>query len=181
MGYSKIVTANLKTVLSSLKARVGLAEHLPAIAVQIHRSQELARYYSERLSPAVSSVYVAQALLPFLWRSGDLGGRHFSVLMTRWPLNVLHEKLDDLDRRFPQRGTFAEFRAPDWMVEAESEALEHADAVVAPHASIAALFPRKVQRLDWKLPETIQNRREIASYFPVQLSPEKAHTRCANH
>jgi hypothetical protein len=166
IGYSKIVTANLKTVLSSLKARVGLAEHLPAIAVQIHRSHELAGYYSQRLSPEISRLYVAQTLLPFLWRSGDLGGRHFSVLMTRWPLNVLHEKLDDLVRRFPQRGTFAEFRAPDWMVEAESEALEHADTVVTPHASIAALFPRKIQRLDWKLPGTIQNRRGECIVFP---------------
>jgi hypothetical protein len=164
--HSKIIAANAMTILSSMKARFGLAERVPAIAVQVRRSQELAKYYSERLSPSVTNLYVAQTLLPFLWRSGDLGGRRFSVFLTRWPLNLLHQRLDSLAARFPQRTSFEEFRAPDWMVEAEAEALERAEIVITPHAFIANLIPRKIQKLDWKLPEAIQSRPGSCIVFP---------------
>lgn len=164
--HSKIIAANATTILSSVKARFGQSEHVPAIAVQMSRSQELAKYYGERLSPSVANLYVAQTLLPFLWRSGDLGGRRFSVFLTRWPMYLLHQRLDSLATRFPQRATFREFRAPEWMVEAEAEALEHAETVITPHAFIADLIPHKVQSLDWKMPKAIQHPRGSCIVFP---------------
>ncbi len=152
-GYSRIVTATLPTVLSSAKARLGGVRNLPPIAAQLERSQKLAEYYGKRLSLKTSHLYVAQSLLPFLWRRGDLGGREFRVFMTRMPLRVLHRKLDDLAARFPERKTFQEFRAPAWMVEAEAEALEHGESIITPHSFLAGMFPRKTTRLAWKLPK----------------------------
>jgi len=151
-GYAKVTAANLPTALASVKARFGLEGNLPPIAAQVQRSQALADYYSRHLSPGISYLFVAQSLLPFLGRSGDLGGRGYSVLMTRLPMHLLHRKLDDLAARFPDRRTFAEFRAPGWMVEAETEALERAESIITPHALLAGLFPRKTRQLDWKLP-----------------------------
>jgi glycosyltransferase involved in cell wall biosynthesis len=166
IGYTKIIAANIHTVLSSTKERFGLAGNLPPVAIQVSRSKTLADYYSERLSAGVSYLHIAQSLLPFLWRRGDLGGRGFSVLMTRTPLRVLHKKLDDLVARFPKRKTFQEFRAPDWMVEAEAEALERADEIVTPHALLAGLYPHKTTKLKWKVPHVDQNPSGACIVFP---------------
>jgi hypothetical protein len=153
-GYAKVTAANLPTALASVKDRFDLGGNLSPIAAQVRRSQGLADYYSRHLSPGASYLFVAQSLLPFLERSGDLGGRGYSVLMTRLPLHLLHRKLDDLAARFPDRRTFAEFRAPGWMVEAEAEALERAESIITPHGLLAGLYPQNTRHLEWKLPVT---------------------------
>ena len=137
-GYSRVASANFKLLMSSLKARLAPNDK-PIIAHQLARSEMLARYYGERLPIDASRVYVAQTLLPFLWRSGHLGGRSFSVLMTRLPVGILHEQLDDLAREFPERKTFQEFRAPEWMVEAEAAALEQAEEIVTPQCGASRI------------------------------------------
>lgn len=150
-GYSRIVAANNATGLSSIQGRFAL-RNLPPIALQVQRSRRLANYYSQRLSADASFLYVAQTLLPFVWQSGDLGGRRFAVFLTRMPLSLLHARLDDLVRRFPEQKTFQEFRAPQWMGDAEAEALDRAESVVTPHAWLAGLFPHKTYKLTWDAP-----------------------------
>src|SRR6516162_9497943 len=76
--------------------------------------------------------------------------------MTRLPLQALHQQLDDLGARFPDRKTFREFRAPDWMVAVENEALEHAGQIITPHSALASRFPLKTTWLPWKFPQTRQ-------------------------
>ena len=72
-GFSNIVSATSVTAMNSLKTRLDRGgEH--KIASQLVGSETLAEYYSRRLSIDVSHVHVAQTLLPFLWRRGDLGG-----------------------------------------------------------------------------------------------------------
>lgn len=164
-GYSKVVSPNIRTALSAITARFAPGWE-PVIAQQIPRSEMLARYYGERLSIDVYYIHVAQTLLPFLWRRGDLGGRGFSVFMPRLPLAVLHQRLDDLAAKFPDRKTFQEFRAPSWMVEAEGEALERAEFVVTPHAALATLFPSKTRRLEWIFPATHSARAGDCIVFP---------------
>ncbi|HJX84484.1 MAG TPA: hypothetical protein VJ723_09090, partial [Candidatus Angelobacter sp.] len=165
-GYARTVAPNALALLAAMKARLGLAVQAPPIAGQVARSQCLANYYGERLSISSTHLYVAQSLLPFLWQRGDLGGRAFSVFMTRLPLHILHQKLDDLAARFPERKTFQEFRAPDWMVEAEAEALEQAESIITPHALLAGLFPGKSRKLEWKLPNVARRRRGSCIVFP---------------
>lgn len=165
-GFARVVAANLLTSSSALRLRLGLSNGHPPILEQIQRSHALAAYYGERLSISSTHLYVAQSLLPALWRRGDLGGRSFSVLMTRLPLHVLHKKLDELVARYPERKTFSEFRAPKWMVEAEAEALERADSIITPHALLADLYPHKTKKLGWHLPVRQQARLGSLIAFP---------------
>ncbi len=165
-GFSRVVAANFQTALATLSSRLGPSKKLTPIARQLQRSQDLADYYGGRLSISASNIYVAQSLLPFLWRQGDLGGRSFSVLMTRLPLYALHKKLDDLVLKFPERKTFQEFRAPAWMLDAEAEALEQADRIITPHIAFARLFPLKTVWLDWKLPAVKRGSRGSCIVFP---------------
>ena len=165
-GYRQTISANWQTLFAVAKSRLPLKSHLPPVAAQLARSQTLAGYYGARLSLDVSHLYVTQSLLPFLWRRGDLGGRSFTVLMTRLPLRELHQKLDLLSEQYPERKTFHEYRAPSWMVDAESEALEHADQIITPHASLARLFPPKTTLLEWKIPQLQPASRGLNITFP---------------
>ena len=165
-GYARTISANKQTLLAAMKARLHRSHLLPPVASQLARSQLLADFYGGRLSIDISHLYVAQSLLPFLWRRGDLGGRRFSVLMTRLPLRALHLQLNALAARYPGRKTFQEFRAPSWMVDAEAEALHEADQVITPHAVLATLFPLKTNSLKWKLPQIAPVQRGDRIVFP---------------
>jgi hypothetical protein len=54
--------------------------------------------------------------------------------------------------RKPDRKSLCEFRAPRWLVELESEALDAAQRIITPHAEIAALFNGKSMHLPWHAP-----------------------------
>jgi hypothetical protein len=165
-GYRRTIAANAPMLFAMAKSRLRMNGGLPPVAAQIQRSEALADYYGERLSIDTSHLYVAQSLLPFLWQRGDLGGRTFSVLMTRLPLQDLHRRLDKLASQFPERKTFQEFRASAWMAEAEAEALEQADQILTPHFQLASLFPLKSRLLDWKLPAGKNGQRGSLIVFP---------------
>lgn len=165
-GYRQTCVANTITISASLKERFRMNGTVPPVAAQLARSQRLADYYSARLSLDITHVYVAQSLLPFLWQKGDLGGRSFSVLMTRLPLQELQQRLDTLVGRFPERKSFQEFRAPDWIVQSEAEALECAMNIITPHALLGALFPYKTTMLPWKLLPSKRSRPGSHIIFP---------------
>jgi len=165
-GHRRTIAANLQTVFATAKSRFHLNATMPPVAAQVLRSKALADYYGTRLSPDTSHLYVAQSLLPFLWRRGDLGGRTFSVLMTRLPLFALHQQLDALAEQFPERKTLQEFRAPAWMPHAEAEALAQAEQIITPHSLLATLFPFKTRLLEWKLPQIKYVQRGSYIVFP---------------
>lgn len=121
-------------------------------------SERLARSYSTLLAYDVTHVTVSQNLLPFLWRDGHLGGRTFDVLMTAMPLAHLHKRLDSALALHRESKTLADFRADEWLVRAESEALRHARRLITPHSEIAALCHDKVLMLDWAMPARTKNR-----------------------
>ena len=85
-----------------------------------------------------------------LWRDGAMGGRRFTVFVHRYPLAALHAVLDEAAERWPDARTLRDYRAPDWLVEAEHEALRAAEQVVTPHPRIAERFG--VQALPWVRP-----------------------------
>ncbi|WP_325309360.1 VanW family protein [Longimicrobium sp.] len=112
----------------------------------------LAESYAPLLGWDVTHVVVAQNLLPFLWRSGHLGGRTFDVLMTAPPMAELHARLDVAARLHPASPTLADFRADEALLHDEAEALVHARRIVTPHRDVAALFPGRAEVLDWARP-----------------------------
>ena len=117
--------------------------------------QRLAESYARRLKFDVLHVVVQQNLLPFLWRSGHLGGRTFDVLMTALPMNELQRTLDAASELHPKSTTLGDFRADSWLLEAESEALHHAQKIVTPHTHIASLFDGRAELLRWKKPRPV--------------------------
>lgn len=74
------------------------------------------------------------------------------MLMTGLPLAHLHERLDGALALHRESKTLADFRADEWLVRAESEALRHARRLITPHSEIAALCRDKVLMLDWAMP-----------------------------
>ena len=114
----------------------------------LYESEELARAYARRLRYDVRHLIVSQSLLPFLWREGVLGGRTFDVLMSRLPLAAIHNRLDDAARMHPERTLLTDFRAPNEIVQAESEALEASNRQFTCHLAVAQSVTRP-EMLDW--------------------------------
>jgi hypothetical protein len=82
-----------------------------------------------------------------------LGGRTFDVLVNRWPMKELQQRLDEAAARHPESLTLVDFRADDEIVHAESEALAASARIVTPHRAIAGYFGAKSILLDWKFPD----------------------------
>jgi hypothetical protein len=114
-------------------------------------SQVLANLYTRWLAYDAEHLCVAQNLLPYLWRSGLLGGRTFDVLMQRLPVTFLERQLDEARRLYPESKTLVEFRAPRWFAEAEEQALAVARTIFTPHTQIASLYDRAAC-LPWETP-----------------------------
>ncbi len=161
-GFAKVGTAPLATLARSLASR-RVAEGPARRKAELEGAARLARRLARALTPDVTEVCVAQSLLPFLWHDGHLGGRKFSVLLSRLPMHLLHARLDAIAAAHPDRPSLADFRAPEWTIEAEREALAHANRIVTPHAELADLFDAKALRLDWHRPAVAPPARDKAA------------------
>ncbi len=151
-GVAEVDTASFATLHRTLALRRAKPQGPQRRLAEIEGAARIARRLGRLLGAEITEAVVAQSLLPTLWRDGLLGGRGFSVVMTRLPMAVLQARLDDAARHYPERATLADFRAPAALVEAEAEALAAADHIVTPHRDIAALFPGRAILLDWILP-----------------------------
>jgi hypothetical protein len=139
--FGKSATATIETLRRAILSRRYAGDVPGRFSAQLDGAKAIALRLSRLLQQDVTTVYVEQGLLPFLWENMDLGGRSVHVFMTRLPLSELHRRLDQAFRNHPERRALNEFRAPDWLVAAEDEALSYASSVVTPHREIASLFP----------------------------------------
>jgi hypothetical protein len=152
-GFSRVHLAQLSTLRRSLKSRRLAAQGASRQRTLLRASRDLAAALAQCLDEKTDGVCVSQNLLPFLWESGVLGGRRVSVFCTQLPLRNLHAALDRANQIHPESKTLGDFRADEWLVAAEAEALSCAHQVITPHRQIAALFPGKSQLLDWETPK----------------------------
>jgi hypothetical protein len=152
-GFARVHTAQLSTLKRSLMSRRLAAHGASRQRALLRASCDLAAALARCLDEQTDEVCVSQNLLPFLWESGVLGGRRLSVFCTQLPLRDLQAVLDCASQIHPESNTLGDFRADDWLVEAEAEALRHAHQVITPHCQIAALFPGKSRLLDWEVPK----------------------------
>ena len=134
-------------------------------------AEKLARSYARNLSYDALHLVVSQNLLPFLWRAGALGGRTFDVLMTNLPIKKLQERLDFAHSLHPESKTLGDFRAPEWLVRAETEALENAGKIITPHTEIASLFAERANLLSWHLPKIQDPNPRAKNPKPVIVFP----------
>jgi hypothetical protein len=151
-GFARIGSAPLAALRRAVAIRCVPAQGQARRAAELIGAERIARRLARLLGPDVTRVCVAQSLLPFLWRAGELGGREVEVLMTRLPLAELHARLDRAIATHPERATLGDFRAPLALVEAEAAALAYATRIVTPHAEIARLFPGRAAVVEWKMP-----------------------------
>jgi hypothetical protein len=132
--------------------------------------ERLAHRYGSQLSYDITHLTVTSNLLPFLWLNGELGGRTFDVLMTGFPLAVIQKRLDAANLLHPESRTLSDFRADDWLANAETEALRQARKIISPHSEIAGLYPQKSLLIDWAIPGP-ESRSSVNSCKPRIVFP----------
>lgn len=109
-----------------------------------------------------SRAIVPQNLLPWLHESGWTGGRSTTVLLTRWPIRLLQQRLDTAAARHPGSPTLADFRADPELADLEWKALEESESLVTCHAALAKIWPEKTRLLPWKLPAARGPRTDVS-------------------
>lgn len=150
--FRDVRQSRLVTILRAWQSRKFAKQGAARQSALLERSELLARSYSAGLAYDITHVTVSQNLLPYLWINGYLGGRTFDVLLTSLPLAHLHQRLDQALAQHRKSKTLGDFRAPAWLVRAESEALSFSRKVITPHSELAAIYRDKAVLLDWTLP-----------------------------
>ncbi|MDF1741633.1 MAG: VanW family protein [Verrucomicrobiales bacterium] len=151
-GFSRVLQfprlAMNRSIASRRLAQQGAARQRALLEFD----RKLANGYATRIPASALHLVVSQNLLPFLWRSGALGGRTFDVLMTRLPLTHLEDTLDRAARRWPESETLSDFRADPELLKDETDALAEADHWITPHSGIAEIAGDRAIKLDWEIP-----------------------------
>jgi hypothetical protein len=158
-GFGHTGSAGLAALARAWAIRRAGAQGPARREAELDGAAAIARRLARLAGPEIEHLVVAQSLLPFLWREGELGGRSFSVLMTRLPIEALHARLDQAFAAHPDRSTLGDFRAPAWLARAETEALAAAQSVVTPHTEVARLFPGRTVALTWRAPPAMAGER----------------------
>lgn len=151
-GYAEVLHHPWPALRRALESRRAAAQGAAIQRAALTADDRLAAAMAARIPLDARRVIVAQPLLPWLWRAGALGGRRFTVLMTRLPLAALQARLDEAAALHPESPTLADFRAEPWRLDAEAAALDAAEAIVSPHAELTTLFAGRCERLPWALP-----------------------------
>jgi hypothetical protein len=151
-GFARVSEARRETLLRSVSARRQLPP--PKLrALHLRGEEQLAKSFARQLSYDATHLVIALPLLPYLWRDGHLGGRRFTVLLTRHPLPFLHSLLDEAAARNPEQALLRDFRAPESLVRWESEALANAEAVVTSHSDLLVHFGARAVFVPWAEPQ----------------------------
>lgn len=166
-GFSKAKQSFLITAVRSYRSRKLAAQGAARQKNLLAMYEKLAESYAKNLRYDVLHVVVQQNLLPFLWKSGALGGRTFDVLMTGLPMREIQKKLDYAAALHPESKTLGDFRADEDLLNAESEALENAEKIITPHTHIADLFFDKAEVLNWKIPSASKIERAKNEKFTI--------------
>ncbi|MBK9155475.1 MAG: VanW family protein [Chloracidobacterium sp.] len=170
-GFGSVKQSLLVTAVRSYRSRKLAAQGRTRQLNLLAMYERLAESYAKRLGYDVLHVVVQQNLLPFLWKSGHLGGRTFDVLMTSLPMAELQKRLDRAAELHPESSTLGDFRADPALIAAETDALKRARRIITPHSDIAALFPNRAMRLPWDLPATKEAAPRLRGGKPVVVYP----------
>jgi hypothetical protein len=157
--YAWTIPASAKTKLATLTTlfRSWKLRRLPKQGTILQHSllessKKLSHVFAKKLSYKTQHLVISQTLLPFLHQDFDTAGRSYDVFMTRLPLFMLQQKLNEAFLLHPRSKTLNDFRAPFDIVQAERDALANARKIITTHPGIAALYPGKAILLEWKKP-----------------------------
>jgi VanW like protein len=176
-GFAGTKQSIFVTLIRSYKSRKLAAQGAERQKSLLAMAEKLAESYAKKLTFDATHLIVSQNLLPFLWKNGHLGGRTFDVLMNSLPMNEIQKRLDLAFELHPNSKTLGDFRAENWLIEAETEALKNARKIITPHTEIASLFGERSEILDWKLPQskdfTKQQNAKFTIVFPTSTVGRK--------
>lgn len=166
-GFAAAKQSLLVTFERSYKSRKLAAQGASRQLNLLAMYRKLAESYAKSLKYDCTHLVIQQNLLPFLWQTGALGGRSFDVLMSSLPMKNLQKTLDFAHTLHSESKTLGDFRADEKLIEAETEALKNADKIITTHTAIAALFPERVEILDWKMPVEKKLSKQKSAKFTV--------------
>jgi len=166
-GFAAKKQSLFVTLVRSYRSRKLAAQGAERQKSLLAMAEKLAESYAKKLSYDATHLVVSQNLLPFLWKNGHLGGRTFDVLMNALPMSEIQKGLDFAFSLNPNSTTLGDFRAENWLIEAETEALENARKIITPHTEIAALFGERAEVLDWNLPRTKDFTKQRTAKFTI--------------
>jgi hypothetical protein len=154
-GFNRSVKENNFAALKrSVQLRLAAKRKQNPFQAALKADDLLARKLVQSIPVDCTHIVVSQNLLPAAWQWGIFGGRTFDVLMTRLPMETLHQQLDEALRLHPESTTLNDFRAPETLVNHERSALNQARRIITPHRAIAAVFTNKTILLEWQAPTT---------------------------
>ncbi|UIR57531.1 VanW family protein [Sphingobacterium sp. SRCM116780] len=136
----------------ALQLRIAAKMQRNIFALILRLDKKVAKVATNLIPIESTHLVISQNLLPFLWEQGVLGGRTFDVLMSRLPMEKLHQRLDIAHKQFPESKTLNDFRASQALIGLENIALTKARHIITPHQEIADTFNNKSIKLDWILP-----------------------------
>lgn len=169
-GFAETKQPFLITLERSFKSRKLAAQGAARQKNLLTMYEKLAENYAKNLPYDVLHIVVQQNLLPFLWKTGALGGRTFDVLMNSLPMSEIQRRLDFAFSLHAESKTLADFRADRNLIEVEAEALKNAEKIITPHTEIAALFGEKAEILDWQIPNAKVFKKERNEKFTIVFS-----------
>lgn len=168
-GFAAVHTATLATLVRAMQSRRLSSHGAARQRATLAGAKALAAELAKSLSPEMDTVCISQSPLPFLWRSGALGGRRIRVLMTQLPMRAIEAALNRAYAIHPESLTLSDFRADPWLVDMEEEALANAERIVTPHPVVASMFPAKAVLLEWATTPRFERARTSESNRPPAI------------
>jgi hypothetical protein len=172
--------ANVKStaaaaIFRALQLRIASKKNTNVFSLMLKLDKKMVNAAVKHIPVESTHIVVSQNLLPYLWQQGVLGGRTFDVLMTRLPIEKLHQRLDYAHSKFPESGTLNDFRASLELTELENISLTKARHVITPHKEIADMFNNKSIHLQWQMPEVRLNGKSTGNkiLFPASALGRK--------
>jgi hypothetical protein len=166
-GFASTKQSLFVTLIRSYKSRKLAAQGAERQKSLLTMAEKLAESYAKKLTFDATHLIVSQNLLPFLWKNGHLGGRTFDVLMNSLPMNEIQKRLDFAFSLHQESKTLGDFRAENWLVETETEALKNARKIITPHTEIASLFGERGELLNWNLPKVKEFTKRQSAKFTI--------------
>ena len=135
--------------------------------------------YVRRLRPEHTHLVIDQGLLPYLHRSGALGGRTSDVLATALPMGEVERRLDLAHQSIiagaGMAKTLTDFRVEPGLAKAEVNAMRGAQRAITAHGEVAGHFRDRlglnVLQLPWVLPLAKARTVAVASGLPLVVFP----------
>lgn len=151
-NHHPVITTTWAAIQRAMALRWLSSKQNNVFSLLMRKDQQIAQSAARHIPIESTHLVIAQNLLPFLWKEGVLGGRTFDVLMTRLPMEKLHERLDFAHQIHAQSPTLHDFRAPQHWIDWENCALTQARNIITPHQEIVDIFTHKSVKINWFAP-----------------------------